>query len=68
MSKEVHFCHPKFAFLKLDIQFFFPQPLEHLSEVLHVLLHWATIDQNVIYVYDDEIIKPFSKNVIHENA
>jgi hypothetical protein len=68
MSKEVHFRHPEFALLELGIQLVFPQSLEHLSEVLHMLLQGAIIDQNVIYVDNDKIIKPFPKNVIHENA
>jgi hypothetical protein len=42
--------------------------LEHLPEVLHMLLHKVVIDQNVVYVDDDEIIRPFPKNVIHESA
>jgi len=68
MSKGVHFRHPEFALLKLGIQLVFPQSLEHLPEVLHMLLQGATIDQNVIYVDDDKVIKPFPENVIHENA
>jgi hypothetical protein len=42
--------------------------LEHLSEMLHMLLHKVVIDQNVIDVYNHKIIKPLSKNVIHEGA
>jgi hypothetical protein len=68
MSKEVHFHHPKFAFLKLGIQFVFSQPLKHLSEMLHMLFHRVAIDQNVIYVYDHKVIKPLLENVIHESA
>jgi hypothetical protein len=64
MSKEMHFCHPKFACLKFSIQLVFFQPLEHLLEMLHMRFHRVIIDQNVIYVYDHKIIKPFSKNVI----
>jgi hypothetical protein len=33
-----------------------------------MLLHRAVIDQNVVYVDDDEIIKPFLENVIHESV
>jgi len=33
-----------------------------------MLLQGAIIDQNVVYVDDDKIIKPFSENVIHESA
>jgi hypothetical protein len=33
-----------------------------------MLLQGATIDQNVVYVDDHKIIKPFAKNVIHESA
>jgi hypothetical protein len=33
-----------------------------------MLLQGAAIDQNVIYVDDDKVIKPFSENVIHESA
>jgi len=33
-----------------------------------MLLQGTTIDQNVIYVDDHKIIKPFTENVIHENA
>jgi hypothetical protein len=68
MSKEIHFRHPKFAFLKLGIQFVFSQPLEHLLEMLHMFLHGINIDENVVYVYDHKIIKPLSKDVIHECA
>ncbi len=68
MSKEIHFCHPKFAFLKLNVQLVFFQPLEHLPEMFDMLRHRVAIDQNVIYVYDHKVIKPFSKNVIHEGA
>jgi hypothetical protein len=68
MSKEVHFRHPEFALLELSIQLVFPQSLEHLPEMLHMLLQGATIDQNVVYVNDDKVIKPFSENVIHESA
>jgi hypothetical protein len=68
MSKEVHLRHPEFTFFKIGIQFVFPQPLEHLLEVLHMLLQGAAIDQNVIYVDDNVVIKPFLRNVIHENA
>jgi hypothetical protein len=58
MSKEIHFRHPEFAFLELNIQFVFFQPLEHLPEMLHMLLHRVVIDQNIVYVYDHIIIKP----------
>jgi len=68
MPKEVHFQNSKFAFLKLGIQLVFSQPLEHLSKVLHMLLHGVAINQNVIYVDNHKIIKPFSKNVVHEGA
>jgi hypothetical protein len=68
MSKEIHFSHLKFAFLKLNVQLVFSQPLEHLPDMLHMLLHKITINQNVIYAYDHKIIKPLSKNVIHEGA
>jgi len=68
MSKEVHFRHPKFALLELGTQLVFPKSLEHLPEVLHMLLQRATIDQNVVYVDDNKVIKPFPKNVIHESA
>jgi hypothetical protein len=33
-----------------------------------MLLQGATIDQNIVYVDDDKIIKPFLENVIHESA
>ncbi len=33
-----------------------------------MLLHRVAIDQNVVYVYDHEVIKPFPENVIHESA
>jgi hypothetical protein len=33
-----------------------------------MLLQGATIDQNVVYVDDNKVIKSFSENVIHENA
>ncbi len=68
MFKEVQFRHPEFVFLELGIQLVFPQSLEHLPKVLHMLLQGAIIDQNVVYVDDDKIIKPFSKNVIHESV
>jgi hypothetical protein len=68
MSKDVHFNHPKFTFLKFGIQFVFFQPLEHLSNLFHMLLHKVVIDQTVVYVYDHEVMKPFPENVIHENA
>jgi hypothetical protein len=68
MSKEVHFRHPEFTFLELGIQLVFLQPLKHLLEVLRMLLQGATIDQNVIYVNDDKVIKPLSENVIHESV
>jgi hypothetical protein len=69
MSKEVHFRHPKFAFYELGIQLIFPQSLEHLPEVLHMFFQGATIDQNVVYVDDDDkVIKSFLGNVIHESA
>jgi len=42
--------------------------LEHLSKILHILLHKVVIDQNVIYVYDHKIIKPFLENVVYECA
>ncbi len=42
--------------------------MEHLSEMLHMLFHIVAIDQNVIYVYDHEVIKPLLENVIHESA
>jgi hypothetical protein len=68
MSKETHFCHPKFAFFKLGIQLVFFQPLEHLPKILHMFLHGITIDQNVIYVYDHKVVKPLLEDVIHECA
>jgi len=68
MSKEVHFYHSEFTLLELGIQFVFLQFLEHLPEVLHMFLQGTTIDQNVVYVNDDKIIKPFPENVIHESA
>jgi hypothetical protein len=68
MSKEVHFRHPEFSLLELGIQLVFPQSLEHLPEVLRMLFQGATIDQNVVYVNDNKVIKPFPKNVIHESA
>jgi len=58
MSKEIHFCHPNFAFLKLSLQIVFSQPLEHLPKMLHMILHRVVIDQNVIYVNDLKVIKP----------
>jgi hypothetical protein len=42
--------------------------LEHLAKVLLMFFEGATIDQNVVYVNDYKIIKPLSKNVIHESA
>jgi hypothetical protein len=33
-----------------------------------MLFQGATIDQNVVYVNDYKIIKPFPENVIHESA
>jgi len=33
-----------------------------------MFLHRVAIDQNVIYVYDHEVIKPLLENVIHESA
>jgi hypothetical protein len=33
-----------------------------------MLVHGATINQNVVYVDDHKIIKPFAENVIHESA
>ncbi len=33
-----------------------------------MLLQGATIDQNVVYVNDYKIIKPFSENIVHEGA
>jgi hypothetical protein len=33
-----------------------------------MLLQEATIYQNVVYVDDDKVIKPFLENVIHESA
>jgi hypothetical protein len=33
-----------------------------------MLLHAVAINQNVIYVDDDKVIKPLSENVIHEGA
>jgi hypothetical protein len=68
MSKEVHFPHPEFAFLKFGKQLVLLQSLEHLPEVLCMLFQGATIDQNVVYVDDNKVIKPFLKNVIHESA
>jgi hypothetical protein len=56
MSKEIHFRHLEFAFLKLSIQFVFFQFLEHLPEMLHMLFHGVAIDQNVVYVYNHKII------------
>jgi hypothetical protein len=66
MFEEIHFHHPELALLKLNTQLVFSQPLEHLSKMLHMLLHIVDIDQNVVYVYDHKIIKPFPENVIHE--
>jgi hypothetical protein len=68
MPKEVHLQDLKLAFLKLGIQPIFSQPLEHLSKVFHMLLHGIAINQNVVYVDDHKVIKPLSKNVIHEGA
>jgi len=68
MSKEVHFCHPEFALFELCIQLVFPQSLEHLLEVFHILLQGAIVDQNVMYVDDNKVIKPFPENVIYENT
>ncbi len=42
--------------------------MEHLSEMLHMLLHKVSIDQNAVHVYDHKIIKPLLENVIHESA
>jgi hypothetical protein len=36
--------------------------------MFHMLLHKVVIDQNAFYVYDHKIIKPLSKNVVHECA
>jgi hypothetical protein len=33
-----------------------------------MLLHKIVIDQNVVYVYDHEVIKPLPEDVIHEGA
>jgi hypothetical protein len=33
-----------------------------------MLLQGAVIDQNVVYVNNHKVIKPFLENVIHENA
>jgi hypothetical protein len=33
-----------------------------------MLLHGVAINQNVVYVDDHKVIKPFSENVIHECA
>jgi hypothetical protein len=33
--------------------------------MLHMLLHRVVINQNVVYVYDHKIIKPFPENVVH---
>ncbi len=60
------FSSPKFTLLELSIQLVFFQPLEHLSKMFHMLFHIVVIDQNVIYVYNHKIIKPFPENVIHE--
>jgi hypothetical protein len=68
MSKEIHFRHPEFTFFELSVYFVFFQPLEHLSEMLHMLLHRVVIDQNVVYVYNHKVIKPLLENVIHESA
>jgi len=68
MSKEIHFRHPKFAFLKLSVQLVFFQPLEHLPKMLHMLFHRIVVEQNFIYVYDHKVIKPLLENVIHEGA
>jgi hypothetical protein len=68
MFKEFHFRHPKFAFLKLDIQLVFSQPLEHFPEMLHTFLHGDVVEQNLIYVYDYKIIKPLLENVVHDYA
>jgi hypothetical protein len=68
MSKEIHFCHPEFALFKLGIQLVFLSTLEHLAEVLHMLLQGVTIEQNVIYADNYKVIEPFPENVIHESA
>jgi hypothetical protein len=68
MPKEIHLQDSKFAFFKLGIQLVFFQPLEHLLKVFHMLLHGVAINQNVVYVDDHKVIKPFSENVIHECA
>jgi hypothetical protein len=44
MSKEIHFRHLKFAFLKLSVQLILFQPLEHLAEMFHMLLQKVVID------------------------
>jgi hypothetical protein len=36
--------------------------------MLLMFLQGATIDQNVVYVDDNKVIKPFPENVIHESA
>jgi hypothetical protein len=33
-----------------------------------MLLQEITIDQNVVYVDDDKVIKPFLENIVHESA
>jgi hypothetical protein len=68
MPKEVHLRDSELAFLELGIQLVFSQPLEHLSKVLHMLLHGVAINQNVVYVDNHKVVKPLSKNVIHEGA
>jgi hypothetical protein len=68
MPKEVYLRDSELAFFKLGIQLVFFQPLEHLSKVFRMLLHGATINQNVVYVDDHKVIKPLSENVIHEGA
>jgi hypothetical protein len=68
MSKEIHFRHLEFTVREFRVQLVFSQPLEHLLEMPHMLLHKVVIDQNVVYVYDYKIIKPLLENVIHECA
>jgi hypothetical protein len=68
MSKEIHFRHPKLAFLELNVQLVFLQPLEHLLKIFHMLFQKVVIDQKVVSVYNHKIIKPLLENVVHECA
>jgi hypothetical protein len=68
MSKEIHFHHPKFALFKHSIQLFFFQPLEHLSKILHVVLHRVVINQNVVYVTTLALVHNQGKGVARLRA